>query len=60
VAEYCFRCLSVAPDGDPLESEDWLVLVAREGEYLGVVCSGCIADEDLALLELEALHELAA
>jgi hypothetical protein len=24
-----------------------------EGEYLGIVCLGCLADEELLLLELE-------
>jgi hypothetical protein len=60
MAEYCFHCLSVATDGDPLQSEDWLVLVTRDGEYLGVVCSGCVVDEDLAVVELEELYRVAA
>jgi len=65
MAEYCSDCLSLAPGGDPLESEDWRVLVTREGEYLGAVCvgavcAGCIADEELALIELEERYELAA
>jgi hypothetical protein len=60
MAEYCFHCLSVAADGDPLESADWLVLVTRDGEYLGAACSGCIADEDLALAALEEAYGLAA
>jgi hypothetical protein len=36
------------------------MLVTREGDYLGVACPGCIADKDLALIELEELYELAA
>ncbi|HEV7528674.1 MAG TPA: hypothetical protein VGO29_07240 [Solirubrobacteraceae bacterium] len=60
MVEHCFHCLSAAPSGDVQDAEDWLMLVTRDGEYLGVACSGCIADEDLALIELEALHELAA
>jgi hypothetical protein len=60
MAEYCFHCLSGATEGDPLVSEDWLVLVTRDGEYLGVVCPGCVVDEELALIELEDAYELAA
>jgi hypothetical protein len=60
VLEHCFRCLSHTPAGDPLRSPDWLALVAREGEYLGIVCVGCVADEEIALIELEALYEIAA
>jgi hypothetical protein len=55
--EYCFRCLSQAPTGDASDAADWLLLVTREGQYLGIVCAGCIADEDLALVELEELYE---
>jgi hypothetical protein len=58
--EYCYRCLSDAPGADAWESADWLVLLTREGEYIGIVCSGCIADEDLAIVELEELYEIAA
>jgi hypothetical protein len=57
--EYCFRCLSDAP-GDAWDSADWLVLLTRDGEYLGIVCAGCIADDELALVQLEELYEIAA
>jgi hypothetical protein len=60
MVEYCFDCLSVAAGGDPLGSDDWLALVTREGEYLGLACSGCIADDDLALMGLEDVYGLAA
>ena len=53
MAEYCVHCLSVSADVNPLQSADWLVLVTRGGDYLGVACPGCIADEDLTLLGLE-------
>jgi hypothetical protein len=59
MVEYCLRCLSDAPR-DSWESADWLVLVTRDGEYLGIVCAGCIADEDLALVAAEELYTLAA
>jgi hypothetical protein len=57
--EHCFRCLSDAPE-DAWVASDWLVLLTREGEYLGIVCAGCIADDELALLELQELYEIAA
>jgi hypothetical protein len=48
--EWCECCLAEAPAA----SADWYVLTTREGEHLGVVCAGCVADEELMLLELEA------
>jgi hypothetical protein len=59
MVEYCLRCLSDAPH-DAWDSAEWLVLLTREGEFLGIVCAGCIADEDLALVEGEELYGLAA
>jgi hypothetical protein len=60
MVEYCLDCLAVAADGDPLDSPHWLVLVTRDGECLGVICAGCVADEELALVELEEVYGLAA
>jgi hypothetical protein len=60
MVEYCVRCLSDAPSGEALDSADWLLLVTRDSEYLGVVCVGCVADEELALVQAEELYELAA
>ena len=57
MVEYCFRCLSDAPGTMRWDSADWLVLLTREGEYLGIVCVGCIADEDLALIDAEELYD---
>jgi hypothetical protein len=57
--EYCFRCLSEAPH-DAWDSADWLVLLTRDGDYLGIACVGCIADEDLALVAAEELYEITA
>jgi hypothetical protein len=51
--EWCERCLAEASAADA----DWYVLISREGEYLGVVCAGCVADEDLLRLQLEAASE---
>ncbi len=58
--EHCYRCLSDAPGEHAWESADWLVLLTRDGAYMGIVCSGCIADEDLALVDLEEPYEIAA
>ena len=32
---------------------DWFVLLSHDGQYLGVACVGCVADEELLVLELE-------
>ncbi len=53
--EHCFRCLSQTPCADCWQSPDWIVVATAEGEYLGLVCVGCLADDELALIELEAL-----
>jgi hypothetical protein len=60
MVEHCFRCLSEAPGADAWQSADWIVLTTADGEYLGVVCVGCVADDGLALIELEELYEVAA
>jgi hypothetical protein len=48
--EWCERCLSEAPGSS---SPEWLVLSTAAGEYLGIVCAGCIAEPELLALELE-------
>jgi hypothetical protein len=56
--EWCERCLSAAPSWAEAEYGEWVVLSTRHGDCLGVVCAGCVADEELLALELE--DELAA
>lgn len=51
--EWCECCLSEAPSWSSAEYGEWVVLLARDGEYLGVVCAGCVADEELLVGELE-------
>jgi hypothetical protein len=51
--ESCICCASIAPLPDAAERADWIVLLSRGGELLGVACVGCLADEDLLVLELE-------
>jgi hypothetical protein len=51
--EWCERCLSEAPGPSSSEWTEWLVLSTPDGEYLGLVCAGCIAEPELLTLELE-------
>ncbi|HST32669.1 MAG TPA: hypothetical protein VLJ80_04010 [Solirubrobacteraceae bacterium] len=51
--EWCERCLSEAPAESSPEYAEWLVLSTPCGEYLGIVCAGCIAEPELLALELE-------
>jgi hypothetical protein len=57
--ESCVCCASVAPSPPSAEFGDWTVLLSRGGEYLGVACVGCVADEELLVLELESSLALA-
>lgn len=58
--EWCERCQSRAPAWSAGEYADWVVLLTPAGEYLGVVCTGCVADEELLARELEDALALAA
>jgi hypothetical protein len=52
--ESCHCCLALAPSWYSAEYErEWLVLSTPAGEYLGVVCSGCVADEELVSIDIE-------
>jgi hypothetical protein len=52
--ESCHCCLAIAPSWSSAEYEqEWLVLSTPDGEYLGVLCSGCVADEELVLIDME-------
>jgi hypothetical protein len=55
VVEHCYRCQSDAP-ADAWSSDDWLVLLTRDGDLLGIACVGCVADQELVLAELEELE----
>jgi hypothetical protein len=57
--ESCVCCASVAPSWSSAEYGDWVVLLSRRGEYLGVACVGCVADEELLVLVLELESSLA-
>jgi hypothetical protein len=45
--------MSEAPGESSAEYAEWLVLSTSDGEYLGIVCAGCIAEPELLALELE-------
>ena len=51
--ESCTCCASIAPSPASAGYADWFVLLSRAGEYLGVACVGCVADEELLVLDLE-------
>jgi hypothetical protein len=57
--ESCVCCASIAPSASSAERDDWLVLLSLGGEYLGIACIGCVADEELLVLELESSLALA-
>jgi hypothetical protein len=49
----CHCCLAPARDDRPPEHTGWYVLTSRDGELLGLACAGCVADEELLVVELE-------
>lgn len=51
--ESCVCCASIAPLPDAADRSEWIVLISRDGEQLGVACVGCLAEEELLVLELE-------
>jgi hypothetical protein len=53
LSESCVCCASIAPSS-AAERGGWFVLLSRGSEYLGLACVGCVADEELLVLELEA------
>lgn len=57
--ESCACCASIAPSPASVGYADWFVLLSRDGDYLGVACVGCVADEELLVLGLEG-SQLAA
>jgi hypothetical protein len=54
--EYCHRCQCVAPSWESPTYAEWHEVISPQGEYLGVLCVGCLAGEDLALLELGSIE----
>jgi hypothetical protein len=54
VSEICHHCQALAPAWSSTEYVEWHVVSTARGECLGVVCSACLADDELVLLELES------
>ncbi len=54
VIEHCDRCLEIAPPWDSVEYLEWHLGVDEDGEYLGVVCTGCFAGEGMSFIGIEA------
>jgi hypothetical protein len=53
----CLCCLAPAPRDSSGQRADWRELLDRRGERLALACSGCVADEELLVVELEAALE---
>jgi hypothetical protein len=56
VLEHCDHCLAPAPSWELPEYADWHLGVSESGDYLGVVCSGCFAGEELSFVEAHAVE----
>jgi hypothetical protein len=52
--ETCHCCQALAPAWSSLEYAEWHVVIAADGEFLGVVCAGCLIDDELIAIELES------
>ena len=56
--ESCHCCQSIAPSWSSPDYAEWHLLSTPRGEVLGVVCVGCLVDEQQLLFELEAAFGL--
>jgi hypothetical protein len=52
--EICHCCQSAAPAWSSPEYAEWHVVISADGELLGVVCVGCLIDDELIAIELES------
>jgi hypothetical protein len=52
--EVCHCCQSIAPAWSSPQYAEWHVVIGADGELLGIVCTGCLGDDELILLELES------
>jgi hypothetical protein len=52
--EHCEICLAPAPTWEEPEYLEWHLGVDREDSYLGVVCPGCFAGEEIVFLRVES------
>ena len=53
--EWCECCQAPAPSWSSSEYPQWHLLLTEQGEYLGIVCAGCLEDQELALLHAHAV-----
>jgi hypothetical protein len=50
--EICHCCQAFAPAWSSPDYAEWHVVISADGELLGVVCSGCLIDDELIAIEL--------
>jgi hypothetical protein len=52
--ETCYCCQAFAPAWPSPQYAEWHLVIAAGGELLGVVCAGCLIDDELIAIELES------
>jgi hypothetical protein len=52
--EVCHCCQTIAPAWSSPQYAEWHVVIAADGEFLGLVCIGCLGDDELIAIELES------
>jgi hypothetical protein len=57
--ETCHCCQALAPAWSSPDYAEWHVAIAADGTFLGVVCVGCLGDDELILIELESFAQAA-
>jgi hypothetical protein len=50
--EICHCCQAFAPAWSSPEYAEWHIVITADGELLGVVCAGCLIDDELIAIEL--------
>jgi hypothetical protein len=58
-APFCQRCKRPAPPTTDHESLHWEALVSEGGEYLGVICPGCITGQEEQARDADAMETIA-
>jgi hypothetical protein len=53
ISETCHCCQAIAPAWSSPQYGEWHIVINADGELLGVVCAGCLIDDELILVELE-------
>jgi hypothetical protein len=52
--EICHCCQAFAPAWSSPDYAEWHVVISADGELLGVVCAGCLIDDELIVIELDS------